>query len=78
MGYRPQTNSRKHKKLIGDALALAEMSGEKLEELRRAAKNDTTKAHVQGIENDLLKLQVTLHQVLELIHEAQAGEDDAG
>ncbi len=76
MGYRPQTNSRKHKRLVGDALALADIAGGKLDELKRAAKNDVTKAHIQAIENDLLRLQVTLHEVLELIHEAQASQDD--
>lgn len=77
MGYRPQTNSRKHKRLVGDALASAEIASGKLAKLREAAKNDPTKAHIQGIENDLLKLQVTLYRVLELINEAQVAEDDA-
>ncbi len=76
MGYKPQVNNRKHKSLVGDALSLAEISSGKLAKLRDAAKNDATKAHIQGIENDMLKLQVTLHQVLELIHEAQASQDD--
>jgi len=75
MGYRPQVNNRKHKSLVGDALALAEITSGKLSKLREAAKNDATKAHIQGIENDMLKLQVILHQVLELIHEAQAHDD---
>ena len=78
MGYRPQTNSRKHKRLVGDALASAEIASGKLAELRKAAKNDVTKAHIQGIENDMLQTQVTLHKVLELINEAAAADDEEG
>lgn len=67
MAYKPRVGDRKHKILTGDALAQADLALLKLAELKGAARNPVTKAYVQAIENDLLKLKVTLYEMLALI-----------
>lgn len=67
MAYKPRVGERKHKSMIGEALAHNDFARHKLAELRAAARNETTKTYIQAIENDLLKQQVTLYEMLALI-----------
>lgn len=73
MGYKPRVNERKHRRLIADALALAELAGEELRPLRQAARNDATKAHIQRIEIRLLELRTLLYQMRDI---AKGDSDD--
>jgi hypothetical protein len=66
MGYKPRVNERKHRRLIADALTLAEQAGEELRPLRQAARNDATKAHIQRIEIRLLELRTLLYQMRDI------------
>jgi len=67
MAYKPRPNERKHRGLINDALVQVEFAGQRLVELKAAARNDQTKAHIQVIENHLLKTTVALYQMIEIV-----------
>ena len=66
MGYKPRPNSRKHRRLIGDATAEAELAEQELDELQRAARNDATKAHIRGIQVRVLTIDKLLRQMMEI------------
>lgn len=75
MGYKPRVNERKHRRLIADALALAELAGEELRPLHQAARNDATKSHIQRVQMRLLELQTLLYQMRDI---ARGDSDDDG
>jgi hypothetical protein len=66
MGYKPRVGDRKHRRLIGDALSLAEMTAGDLAQLKAAARNERTQAHIQVMEANLLKITVLLYQMMEI------------
>lgn len=77
MAYKPQPNQRRHRKLIGDALAEAELAQQELDALQRHAKNDATKSHVRGIQIRTLRIANLLHQMMEIARlENEFNEDD--
>ena len=42
MAYRPQVGERKHRRMIGDAIARNEIALDKLRELKAAARHEAT------------------------------------
>jgi RNA-binding protein YlmH len=66
MPYKPRPNERKHKSLIADAMAEAELAEQALDELQRAAKNDATKSHIRGIQVRVLRIDKLLSQMMEI------------
>ena len=66
MPYKPQPNERKHKRLIADATAEAELAEQALDELQRAARNDATKSHIRGIQVRVLRINKFLSQMMEI------------
>jgi len=66
MPYKPQPNERKHKSLIANATAEAELAEQALDELQRAAKSDTTKAFIRGIQVRVLRIDKMLSQMMEI------------
>lgn len=73
MGYKPQPNERKHKRLISEAAAEASLAEQALDQLQRAARNDTTKAHIRGIQVRVLRIDKLLLQMMEI---ARLANDD--
>jgi hypothetical protein len=76
MAYKPQPNQRRHRRLIGDALAEAELAQQELDQLQRVAKNDATKNHVRGIQIRTLKIANLLHQMMEIARLEQEDNDE--
>ena len=67
MAYKPRVGERKHKGMLGEAIAHNDFARQKLAELKAAARNEKTKTYIQAIENDLLKQQVNLYEMLALV-----------
>jgi hypothetical protein len=76
MGYKARPNQRKHKHLIGDALAEAELAEQELDALQRAAGNDATRAHVRGIQIRVLLIANTLNKMMEIARLETDHEDE--
>jgi hypothetical protein len=76
MGYKARPNERKHKRLIGDALAEAELAEQELDALQKAAGNDATKAHVRGIQIRTLMIANLLHKMMEIARLETDHEDE--
>ena len=66
MPYKPQPNERKHKSLIANATAEAELAEQALDELQRAAHNDATKSFIRGIQVRVLRIDKLLSQMMEI------------
>ena len=66
MAYKPQPNQRRHKQLISDAAAEADLAEQDLDELQRAARNDATKAFIRGIQVRVLKIDKLLAAMMEI------------
>lgn len=66
MPYKPQPNERKHRRLIADATAQAELAEQALDELQRAAKSDATKSFIRGIQVRVLRIDKLLSQMMEI------------
>jgi hypothetical protein len=75
MAYKPQPGMRKHKQLIGDALAEVEWSIEEMETLTKAAKNVQTQLHIARTVNRLRSVQVALYAMLSIIQDGNASEE---
>lgn len=75
MGYKPRVGDRKHRRLIGDALSLAEMTAGDLAQLKAAARNERTQAHIQVMEANLLKITVLLYQMLEIARREETNQE---
>ena len=76
MGYKPRVGDRKHRRLIGDALSLAEITAQDLGQLKAAARNERTQAHIQGMESNLLKITVLLYQMMEIARREDVGNQE--
>lgn len=72
MGYKPRVGDRKHRRLIGEAMALAEMTSADLAKLREAARNEKTQAYIQALEANALRITVLLYQMLEIARQEEA------
>lgn len=66
MGYKPRPNSRKHRRLIADATAETELAEQGLDELQRAARNETTKLFIRGLQVRVLKVNILLKEMMEI------------
>lgn len=66
MPYKPQPNERKHRRLIADAIAEAELAEQSLDELQRAARNDNTKSFIRGTQVRVLRINKLLRQMMEI------------
>lgn len=75
MGYKPRVGDRKHRRLIGDALSLAEMTAGDLAQLKAAARNERTQAHIQVMEANLLKITVLLYQMMEIARREDTNQE---
>ena len=75
MGYKPRVGDRKHRRLIGDALSLAEITAGDLAQLKAAARNERTQAHIQTMEANLLKITVLLYQMLEIARREETNQE---
>lgn len=71
MGYKPRVGDRKHRHLIGEAMALAEMTSGDLAKLRLAARNEKTQAFIQTLEANTLRITVLLYQMLEIARQEE-------
>lgn len=67
MAYRPQVGERKHRGMIGDAIARNEIALDKLRELKAAARNEQTVLHIQQTMILLLENTNTLYAMLDLV-----------
>lgn len=75
MAYKPQPGMRKHKGLIGDAIAEIEWLSEEMTPLSRASKNKATALHIARMENRALRIKGYLQDMLLLIQQAEATEE---
>ncbi len=75
MAYKPQPGMRKHKGLLGDAIAETEWLSEEAATLSRASKNQATALHIARMENRVLRIKSYLQDMLLLIQQAEATEE---
>lgn len=75
MPYKPQPGLRLHRRLIGETLAGNDAAIALVRRLRSYAKSDAAKAAVSEIEVELLKNQVNLYRMIEIINNAEKGEE---
>ncbi len=76
MAYKPQPNQRRHRRLIGDALAEAELAQQELDQLQRVAQSDKTKAFIRGIQIRNLQITNLLHQMMEIARQENETDED--
>ena len=78
MPYKPQPGLCLHRRLIGETLAGNDVALDKIRKLRPFARSDAAKAAISEIEVELLKNQVSLYKMLDIINNAESGEEETG
>lgn len=76
MGYRPQPNQRKHKRLITDALSEAELLEISLSQLQEAAKNNETKSYIRQAQIRALTVEKYLNKMMDIVRREEDDEEE--
>lgn len=78
MPYKPQPGLRLHRRLIGETLTGNDEALMRVRKLRDLARNEASKAYITDLEVMLLQNQVNLYKMLDIINNAESGEEEAG
>ena len=73
MPYKPQPGLRLHRRQIGEVLAGNDAALARVRKLKGFARTEAAKTYIAEIEIELLKNQVNLYRMFEIINDAEGG-----